>query len=270
MHPEPSGDLDPRQSRRRIAGAFATGIVARTTAAVVGVTGRHLSACLVVAGGLATAQARSDASHAPSNVRRFEGLPFTSVRQELPGELELSHGRTNLVTVEAEQAVLEALRIRVQAGELQLAADGFQTRKPLRVRVEFAALERLTLAGSGDTVLGSLRTHRLHLRVQGSGDLSAYGLNLSELGLDSSGSGQTRLSGEAREARFRLTGSGDVDASSFKIDRAELVSTGSADASVRVVRSLEATLEGSGSVRCTGRPRVTRRGSGSGEVECSA
>ncbi len=199
--------------------------------------------------------------------RVFDGLSFSAVLCELPAELWLRPAESGRLSVSAEPAVLHALKVSTVAGELRLAASGFQTRAPVLMSLGFATLERLSLQSSGSAVLTALRSHRLALRVGGSSDLLARGLNLSELQLDSSGSGEVRLAGTARLAAMRLTGSGDVHASDLAVEQLTLRSAGSGDAWVDA-RALTLSLDGSGDVRCKGRPALTRQGQGSGDVKC--
>jgi hypothetical protein len=199
-------------------------------------------------------------------VRRYERLEFSAVRHELPGVLHLRPGRSAVLVIRAEPAVVAALRIGVQDGELRLSAGGIQTRRPIEIDVDYLRLQRLTVAASGDAVLESLTGDALDLVSSGSGHLVAKGLNLSRLTLDSEGSGDVSLQGEANASRLRLQGSGALDARALTVRRAELLSLGSGDAVVRVVQRLDVTLDGSGDVRCIGRPAVTRRGGGSGDV----
>jgi hypothetical protein len=108
------------------------------------------------------------------------------------------------------------------------------------------ALAALVVDGDASVALSGLSAKALTLRIMGSGDITARG-RVDDLEVEIDGSGDTNLGGlSAQTARVRTDGSGQVD--------------------VRVGELLEIVSEGSGDIVYHGRPRITSRIEGSGDV----
>jgi hypothetical protein len=108
------------------------------------------------------------------------------------------------------------------------------------------ALAALVVNGDSSVALSGLSAKSLTLRVNGSGDITARG-RVDDLEVEIDGSSDTNLGGlSAQTAQVRTDGSGRVD--------------------LRVSAVLDIVSEGSGDILYRGRPRITSRIEGSGDV----
>jgi hypothetical protein len=117
----------------------------------------------------------------------------------------------------------------------------------IEVEITGAALNEVSVSGSGQLRLGTLRQSDLEVSVSGSGSIYADG-QVARLDARVSGSGSARLEGmRTQDGRFGVSGSGSI----------ALAAAERADASV----------SGSGTVRITDRPRdLSHSVSGSGRI----
>jgi hypothetical protein len=117
----------------------------------------------------------------------------------------------------------------------------------IEVEITGAALNEVSVSGSGQLRLGTLRQSDLEVNVSGSGSIYADG-QVTRLDARVSGSGSARLDGmRTQDGRFGVSGSGSIT----------LAAAERADASV----------SGSGTIRITDRPRdLSHSVSGSGRI----
>lgn len=133
--------------------------------------------------------------------------------------------------------------------------------------VEFRELAHLKLSGSGELTADGLAAKDLSLRVSGSGEIDLDELAVDRLNLAISGSADVGLSGAVEDQTVKISGSADYAATNLTSVSARVRISGSADALISVSDSLDAKVSGSGSVRYAGSPAVSQRISGSGEVQ---
>lgn len=117
----------------------------------------------------------------------------------------------------------------------------------IQVEISGAALNEVSVSGSGTVRLGTLKQNALEVHVSGSGSIYADG-QVSRLDGHVSGSGSARLDGmRAQDGRFSVSGSGSI--------------------TVAAVDRVDASVSGSGNVRINDRPRdLSHSVSGSGRI----
>jgi hypothetical protein len=194
---------------------------------------------------------------------------FDSVRLDGFGDLEIEQTQREHLELEAEPAVLARIVTEVRQRRLHIgfAPGQFQTRLPLRFRLEVKTLVDVESQGSGDIRIGRLTTPELSLRLHGSGDLRLAQLSARNLSVQSDGSSAVEIGGgSVQSQRVILNGSGDYEATRMASLDTEVTLAGSGDVRVAAAERLVATLTGSGDVSYLGQPRVTQTIRGSGEV----
>ena len=135
------------------------------------------------------------------------------------------------------------LRVSTKSRGLTIGPDPLGD---VSVSLGVPALVGLRVDGSADVMLSGLSAKAFVLRVDGSGDVQARG-RVDELELEVDGSANTNLRDLATQsANVRIDGSGDTE--------------------LKVARTLELVLEGSGNVTYYGRPAVSSRLEGSGDL----
>jgi hypothetical protein len=200
--------------------------------------------------------------------RRWTPGAFAAVQTELAAELELVAGTTPGVSAEAESAVLDRLRAEVRAGVLHLESTGaWQTRRPVRLRVEYTALQALRLGGTVDARLRGLRAAEFDLRCSDSAGVDVQELQAQACQVVAGGSGTVRLAGRCKRLALEAGGSGDVFAAGLASDEVRVRAVGSATVEVAAAVTLDANVAGAATVRYRGRPKVTQRVGDAGTLE---
>ena len=118
------------------------------------------------------------------------------------------------------------------------------------------------------SAFNSFSAEGLALNLDGSGDISAEGLEVRRLELGLSGSGDVRLAGRADTLMVGLAGSGDVDTRGLRAQQVEIGLAGSGDVDVCALGSLALNVAGSGDVTYYGEPSLPELNlTGSGEAD---
>lgn len=170
------------------------------------------------------------------------------------------HGSTNVVVRRGSQRTLT-----IEGGRHRV--DDLITRVQGRTLVVERRNSSGTIELGGDDVTVTVWTPKLDAaQLDGSGDLSLSRLDGGSLRLLTNGSGDVHASGRLDRVQADVDGSGDLGLGEVIAQSAVISLSGSGDADVHAVQSLDATVHGSGDVRYTGHPQLTREVSGSGSV----
>lgn len=208
-----------------------------------------------------------DAGPATSAQRTVAG--FHAVQLETSGDLTITVGEAESLTVEAGANIIDGLTSEVVDGTLVLGGkSGAWFGGTIHYTLTVTSLDRIELEGSGSvTGTGVLTGDDGTLAVSGSGSATLSGLRLSDLTTDLSGSGGVTVTGSATTATVTVSGSGDFDGSGLATEQATVEVSGSGQARVEVSGTLAAAVSGSGDVVYTGNPTsVQRDRSGSGDI----
>lgn len=221
-----------------------------------------LAVLLVTAG---CGQAR-DAGPATTAQRAISGAH--AVQLQTSGDLTISVGDEEQLTIEAGANVIDGLTSDVVDGTLVLGGDsGSWFSGSIRYTLTVAGLDRIDLSGSGTVTGAGVPAGDGTLAVSGSGSATLSGLRLTDLTADLSGSGGLTVTGSATSAAVTISGSGDFDGSGLATERAVVEVSGSGRAKVAVSGTLAATVSGSGDVIYTGNPTSVQQDvTGSGQI----
>jgi hypothetical protein len=183
-----------------------------------------------------------------SETRELSG--FTGVALESTGDITLTQGDSEALTIEADDNLLPLLTSEVQNGVLVLGVK------------DNAYIE------GGRRVLYTLTVTSLDsLELSGSGNVGASDLTLDALSVDISGSGNITLSGTVTTQTVNISGSGNYDACALQSDSSSLSISGSGDISVAAAVTLSVDISGTGDVTYVGNPEVSQNVSGVGDIE---
>jgi Putative auto-transporter adhesin, head GIN domain len=174
--------------------------------------------------------------------------PFRAVKLDGAVDVVAHVGGRQSVTVTGDDNLLDRVTTSVDGGTLEVKVDGeFSTPKGLTVVVGVPMLERFENGASGDGRVDGVRGERFESESSGSGDI--------------------RAAGRVHSARVAISGSGDADFGALVADDVRVEVEGSGDAHVHAVRSLDASVAGSGDVTYAGNPpHVDQHVDGSGDV----
>ena len=125
------------------------------------------------------------------------------------------------------------------------------------------------LAGSGNISLGTVSATEVTANIAGSGNIGIETVMADKISSTTSGSGDITISGEVTEQHIVILGSGDYLASGLKSENATVRIAGSGNSQVSATGTLDVTILGSGDVVYSGSPRMNVSVSGSGRVNQS-
>ncbi|MFI5369480.1 MAG: head GIN domain-containing protein [Spirochaetia bacterium] len=195
---------------------------------------------------------------------------FTGIVIEGSGNVTLSQGSAQSLSVETDDNLMPQVKTEVRGGVLYL---GFkQGAKLLHVsQLEFlVTVPKLTgvkISGSGNLHTTSLiRAEALSLEISGSGGIYSE-LDVGRLGVAVSGSGGITAEGKAEHISVVISGSGSVQAHDLVSGTAEVSVNGSGEAVINARRAISINVSGSGRVAYGGGAEATITKSGSGVVQ---
>ncbi len=199
---------------------------------------------------------------------------FSELSLGIPGNLYLKQGNTTSVEIECDDDDFEDIEFKMNGDRLSITKEGKWSWKDgwnnsdVTIYVIMREIEELTVSGSGNIQgKGSLDVENIDLAVSGSGDIE-LDLSGSELEARISGSGSISLSGSAKAATAIISGSGKVKAEDMTVSSFEARISGSGNCYITATDEIEASISGSGSVYYDGNPdRVISNSSGSGKVK---
>lgn len=154
---------------------------------------------------------------------------------------------TESLTIEAENNIMPLLTTEVRNGRLELGPkSSISPTRQITYTISAAALEGVSISGSGD--------------------ISATGVDADSFTVEISGSGRVEPTGTTTELTVEIAGSGDYEGEGLVAQLGEVTVSGSGNVFVNVTDQLDVTISGSGDVRYMGSPSVSSSISGSGEM----
>jgi len=164
-------------------------------------------------------------------------------------DLFIEQGDQESLTVEAQENLMPYIETTVSGGTLELKMK--EGRKPRQFQginyyLTVKDLNEISVFGSGDVISSDLVTDTIVIAIDGSGDI--------------------KLSGEAKKQEITIHGSGDYSAKDFKSSECTVKIFGSGDAIVNATDSLDIEIYGSGDIQYLGSPSVNQKIDGSGDV----
>jgi hypothetical protein len=197
---------------------------------------------------------------------------FDAVVFEGLGELTITQGDREALTVEAESNVMSRITTEVQGNTLyiglrpSLLGISVVPTKPIRHDLQVRDIRALEVTGLGSVSAGAIRADRLRVDMNGGGKIVIRALNADLLELTLSGLGGCEVAGEVRRQGILITGGGEYDGTDLASEIAEVTLTGLGKATVWATEELDVELTGAGSVEYYGNPRVTQSVTGLGRV----
>lgn len=210
---------------------------------------------------------------------------FQGVNNEGQFDVYIIQSDYHEVVMEAESNLLPFIRTRVSGDKLYVETkDNLRPNYPIKVFVYTPVVEEVKLSGSGLIYSDSLQVNDLEVKLSGSGnidllvrgndmycEISGSGSAVLDLETDKletriSGSGVMDLYGYARRADHKISGSGSIHAYELPVDDCYATISGSGDMYVFVNNYLDVNISGSGDVYYLGSPVIDLKISGSGSI----
>ncbi len=140
---------------------------------------------------------------------------------------------------------------------------------PVAIALEARTLRSARLIGPARLQVDGAEGLNVEFSVEGSGSLSATGVDADNLSLALIGSGRLDVAGTTRRLRASFQGTGDVEAASLSARDATVATTTAGNVTLTVDGPVTVNAGGLGEVAIGGRPICTLRGVGAGQVRCS-
>lgn len=198
---------------------------------------------------------------------------FTGIDIRTLGQVILSQGESESVTVKGSDNIVPLIKTTVRSGMLFIETDetvtftGINTTNMLTFTIVVKDLTSLTVSGLADIQMESLSTTDLAVTMSGAGNLKLNQLKADSLNITLSGLGNVDIAGEATTATIKISGAGGVNAPDLKIKTATVDIPGLGGAKIWVTDRLTGTISGGGDVSYYGNPQVDTKTTGLGSFK---
>jgi hypothetical protein len=224
---------------------------------------------------------------------------FSKLRIQGYGEVILTQGEQESLTIQADKYILQRIRSIVRDRRLTLGFDlawwewitwwiNWMTVSDRSIRyqigmkkVESLASEgsvvlksgpilaeglKLSVSGSAEVEIERIQALNCEIVVSGSSEIEIRQIECGELTTRINGSGEIELAGQAGQHTMRVSGSGKIEAQDLETRVTDIHVSGSATALVNAVEQLGVQISGAGTVRYRGDPQVSQSITGVGSV----
>jgi len=178
---------------------------------------------------------------------------FTHINIKGGVELNLTAGKDQKIDITTEQSHVGDVKTKVKDGVLVIDLKEKSTWKfwdnvNVKITIDVPTLEGLEIAGALDGRLADIAADTFVLEIDGAADL--------------------RLEGTCNVFEMEIAGAGDVDAEDFKCTAAEVRLDGAGDVDVYASDSIDAEINGVGSMTVHGSPKdVHKQVNGIGSIK---
>jgi predicted small secreted protein len=205
-----------------------------------------------------------------SQTRQVSG--FSKVSMSGIGQLIISQGSTESLTIDAEDNILPLITTTVVGDTLNidLKNDNFQDNviptKPIVYHLAVKTLDGIQISGAGSVDAANLTSDNLAISSSGAGSMRLRTITAQSITSEISGVGGVDLSGKVTSQSINISGSGSYNAPDLESQTANVVISGAGGATVWAKTSLDVTISGAGSVNYYDNPTITKTISGVGSV----
>lgn len=186
-------------------------------------------------------------------------------------DVEITQGETTSVSIETDENLQPYIIINESDNQVSLKEKSnynLKSERSIKVKITTPKLSKITLSGSG-TITGKNKfsgMEKLIISLSGSGDIN-LAINTPDLDVNIAGVGSLILSGETKNARFDIAGSGDCDATNLKTENTKVNVAGIGTVKVFADILLDVNVAGSGTVYYKGAATVKQKIAGIGLIK---
>lgn len=195
---------------------------------------------------------------------------FNEVKVAVSSHVIVKQGRAEGVTIEADDNIAADISVEVKGNILQIRPKDkdtqYKSNRKIIITINVKDLQKISVAGNTNTVIGALKTKTLNASVAGSGSLDVQELVADELKISLAGSASSKASGTVQSLYVSIAGSGSIDAPNLQTQTAKLSIAGSGTATIWAKDKLNISVAGSGTVRYLGNPELKQSVAGSASV----
>lgn len=194
--------------------------------------------------------------------------PFYSVNLSTVGNVNLTHGSVQEVSITISDNLMEYVRTTVSSGTLIIDVEPGKkfSNFDLTVNLTMTNLEELSNSGAGSIEsMNRFHVDSVKLNLSGAGNISLL-LEAGQLNSTLTGAGNIVLSGEVDSHQIGHSGAGNLLAFSLVTETTTVNLSGAGKVEVFVNQLLNVTISGVGSVHYKGHPTIIQSITGSGSL----
>jgi hypothetical protein len=223
-----------------------------------------LSAC---SGGILSTSVRG-AGNVTSDVRDVADIQ--SVDLATIGDLTITLGQTESLTVEAEANLLPYIETQVINGVLTIrtsSGTNLLPTQPIHYTLTVIGLDALSVSSAGNIDAPALQPTLFSVAISSSGNIHLAGLSADSLEVQISSSGSLTIdTGQVRQQNISISSSGSYNAGNVSSQDATVTIASSGNATIWVTGTLNGQISSSGNVNYYGNPAVSVSTSSSGNA----
>ena len=222
-------------------------------------------ACAIPSVGIRTIKGSGNVVTEERDVSGFDSVALSGF-----GEVIITQGDEESLTVETDDNLMRYIETQVRGGTLELGfTDDILLRpsKSIIFRLSVIDLTALDSSGAGKFEIDELDADRLEVTLSGAGDIRIDSLTATDLVVTVSGAGNIEVAGQVKTQQFNLKALGNYNASDLESQAATVRISGAGSASIWVHDTLDVVISGAGNVEYYGSPDVTQDISGVGSVK---
>jgi hypothetical protein len=180
---------------------------------------------------------------------------FTTVVQDIPGEMYITQGNEFKLAIKADDNILGDIRSSVHEDELYIGSGLDLCNVTITTYITLPEPEAFSLSGSGDIICdGSMNSGTVSFVVDGSGDIRLNDVHSDIFSARITGTGDVTVRGESDSAYARIDGTGGIYLKDFETRACFYSINGSGDIYAWVNDNLNARISGTGDIYYLGDP----------------
>jgi hypothetical protein len=199
------------------------------------------------------------------SVSGFDSVVFSAI-----GDVTLTQGATEGLTIEAEDNIMPKIITEVRGTQLYIgfdrpnAQDIVRPTKGIKFTLTVKNLNLMEMDGVGSITVPSFEADKLTVKIGGAGSIKITDLSATSLSAIMSGAGNVELSGKVTSLDATMSGVGNFSCGDLQVQTARVNLTGAGGATVWAANSLDVSITGAGSVSYYGSPKITKNVAGLG------
>jgi predicted small secreted protein len=195
---------------------------------------------------------------------------FSSVTFAGLGELTITQGTSEGLTIEAEDNIVPRITTTVTGGDLYIGFDSknwqdvVRPTRTVKFDLKVRSLSDMDLQGLGNVTMPSLQADAVTIKVGGAGGINISKLTAGDVTINMTGAGNVDLAGKVTSQTINLSGLGNYSGGNLDSQQATINLTGAGGAEVWARDTLNVKISGAGSVSYYGSPKITKTITGLG------
>lgn len=193
---------------------------------------------------------------------------FDQIALDGVGTLIITQGKSESLTIEAEDTIIPHIKTSVSNNKLQISYNNNSPvpTKPVKFHLTVKNISSIEISGAGKLNADNLKSNSLNLNLNGAAEGNLTNARLNTLVLIISGAGKLNTSGTVNEQTITINGAGDYNAMSLLSQSTSVTINGAGKATVNASNTLNAIINGAGQVNYFGNPQVSQQINGLGKI----